>query len=255
MAARRLPGNRLTSVLLVTPAYRRYDLTALMLEQRRATFAEARKLGVECECVVIADDANLDIARGLGFATVEAPNVLGRKYNDGHEYAVREGFDFSFHVNSDQVFDPRLLGLLADAPRRRLLATHWMTAVSRSGRRAITYQNPVWAMRIYPVEALRNAPRPCAEDIGRMCDTSTHEGVAAANPGMAMAFVEAGPLETIQFESRIQLTPWSRHQKLALMDGTWQGAVPWDAIAEIHGQTFVRRVQQFYGQGDRHGRS
>jgi hypothetical protein len=50
----------------------------------------------------VADDENLDIAREFGFETVETPNDhLGRKFNDGLEYAGSRGADFLVLIGSD----------------------------------------------------------------------------------------------------------------------------------------------------------
>lgn len=239
-------SGALASVLLVTPVWKRFDLTRIMLEERRRTFDKAKLLGVDCECVCIGDDANLDTAERLGFVTIEAPNQLGRRYNDGHEYAVREGFDFSFQCNSDQVFEPELLVAIAQAPRDKFIATRWLTAIHRNGKKAVSYRNPLWSMRAYPIDLLRRAPRPCAEDIMSGCDRSAHEGAAAANRAVPLVYVEHGPLETIQFESDVQVTPWARNQKIALMNGKWETAVPWDAIGQVHGVNLVREMQKFY---------
>ena len=230
------------SVLLVTPAWQRYELTALMLARRAATdWGDVR-----VDTVVIADDDNLDIARAHGFATVERDNDwLGRRYNDGHEYAYTHGYDWSFHVNSDQAFDPRLLQAIVETPRTHVAATRWMAAVNADGRRAAVYRNPIRAMQAFPRELLAHNARPCRERLVRGCDKSTHDGVRRAT-GAEDHIIEVGPLETVQFESAVQLTSWKRHQRLALADGSWEIAVPWDALRSVHGPEFVNDMRRFY---------
>lgn len=234
------------TVSLCTPVWGRYHLTEILLKRWVEIFAEARELGVECHAVIIGDDANLLIARDLGFATITAPNWLGSKYNDGHEYAVREGFDFSFQVNSDQVFDPRLLKAIADSPEDCMIQTRWLTSVHRDGRRAIATHNPLWAMTAYPTKLLRNNPRPCDESIDRMCDTGVRRGVEEANPGAGIHEIEIDPLETIQFESATQMTSWGRHLKVALLNGTMDFPTPWGEITKLHGEQLVREMRHFY---------
>lgn len=218
-----------------------------MLEHRVKTFEEAESLGVEVQCVCIGDFENIELARSLGFIGIEAPNLLGSKYNDGHEYAVEFGYDFSFHVNSDQVFDPRLLHAIDQAPKDKLIQTRWMTAVHPLGNRAISYRNPLWAMKAYPTDLLARNPRPCEESIMRMCDTSTHDGVLRANPGVETLWLEVGPLETIQFESGFQVTPWKRHLMVAGLEKRGEIPVMWDEIRELHGPELVDTMRQFYG--------
>lgn len=239
------------SISLCMPAWGRFELTEIMLARLARTFEDARGLGVECACVVVAHDANLDTARGLGFATIEAPNVLGAKYNDGHEWALRQGFGCTFQVNTDQAFDAALLARLARAAEAfpgRMLGTRWLTAVHSMGRKAVTTWNPVWSMTAYPTKLLEANPRPCGEGLTRLCDTGVREGVRAANPGVESAWVQLHPLETLQFESGTQLTPWSRHLRVAALGGRSEGPVPWPAIAGLHGEDFTRRVRRFYGQ-------
>lgn len=236
----------LKRVILVTPVFRRFEMTRLMLEQRVRTFEAARRLGVECGCVVIGDDANLAVAEKLGFHVIEAPNRLGSKYNDGHEFAVNDGWDFSFQVNSDQVFDPELLVALSGCPDDQLIRTVWLSAAYRDGRKFISYRNPLWAMKAYPTKLLESVPRPCQEDAMSMCDSLVHAGVIHAHPSLETHTVVVGPLETIQFESGQQLTPWKRHLYAGMLDSTFETSVPWPAIADIHGGDFVAKMKEFY---------
>jgi hypothetical protein len=235
------------SVLLVTPVFRRFEHTRIMLEHRVKTFEEADSLGVEAQCVCIGDFENVELARSLGFIGIEAPNFLGAKFNDGHERAVELGYDFSFHVNSDQVFDARLLHAIDSAPDDKLIQTRWMTAIHPTGNRAIQYRNPLWAMKAYPTRLLEKNPRPCEEEIMRMCDTSTHEGVLRANPGVETLWIEVGPLETIQSESGYQVTPWKRHLWVAGLEKKGEVPVMWDEIGALHGLELVDTMQKFYG--------
>jgi hypothetical protein len=232
---------------LCTPVWGRAILTEILFRERVRTFEQARELGVECQCVVIGEGSDLELARSFGFPTIEAPNVLGRKYNDGHEWAVREGFDFSFQVNSDQTFDPRLLAAIAESPTDSFIQTRWLTSIHRDGEKAIATWNPLWAMRAYPLELLRRAPRPCNETLDRMCDSGVYEGVLRANPDAPTHEVVLHPMETIQFESPTQLTSWGRHVKVGLMTGTAETRVPWEGITLQHGEAFTREIKDFYG--------
>lgn len=236
------------SIILVTPVHRRFPLTQLMLRQRVATFTEAESKGIRCGCVVIGDDDNLGLAEELGFDIIEAPNVLGSKYNDGHEHAVNNGWDVSFQVNSDQVFDPELLVAIASSPPDKLIETSWLTAVHNSGKKALSYRNRVWSMKAYPRQLLEWNPRPCQEDLMQMCDSSVHNGVVIANPQpLAVHNIVIGPLETIQFESGYQLTPWRRNVFVAKDFGVGEHEVPWDGVVNLHGPEFTAQMKEFYG--------
>jgi len=235
-------------LLCVTPVFRRFIMTRLMLEQRVKTFEEAASLGVECQCICVGDYENVELARSLGFLGILQDNVLGTKYNDGHQFAVEHDYDVSFHCNSDQVFDPQLLVQLTHAPQDKLIRTIWLTSVHDSGKKSLTYRDQKnWAMTAYPRKLLLNNPRPCQEDIMRMCDTSTHFGVVRANPGgLETHSVEVGPLETIQFESGFQVTPWKNNFYRGLADGRTEQPVPWDDIGKLHGLEFLGKMRGFY---------
>lgn len=240
-------------LMLVTPVFRRFYLTRLMLEQRVKTFQQAQALdkSTTYQCVCIGDHENVELARSLGFVGLERENVLGAKYNDGHEWAVNSNYDISFHCNSDQVFDPRLLVALANAPTDKLIRTIWLTAVHPRGNGSLSYRDQhQWTMTAYPVELLKHNPRPCGETLARMCDSSTREGVVAANPKAGLHTIQIHPLETIQFESGFQLTPWKNNFYRALRDHRVEQPVPWAGIAEIYGDDFTSRMKEFYGVND-----
>lgn len=237
----------MTNILLVTPAWQRPELTEILLRYRKDVLEPAcEQAGVHCETVLIADDANFEIAQALGCHAVKAANVLGAKFNDGYEFAVKEGFDWAFHVNSDQVFDPQLIIEICKAPTNKFVATTWLAAVHSSGERCIAYRNPVRAMQAFPVNLLRNCPRPCAEEIMSGCDRSTWDGVAAANPGAGVHRVNVGPLETIQFESEVQLTGWERHLTIGYLNGSFEHRVPWEEIERRFGAELVADMRGFY---------
>lgn len=69
------------------------------------------------EVVVIADDENLDIARRHGFHTLERANKpLGRRYNDGFQYAYEHGADFAGESGTKNYIHPDLLRAMPWTP-------------------------------------------------------------------------------------------------------------------------------------------
>lgn len=94
-------------IFFVTPAWGRYELTAVCLEQRKLVIDHLATEGLEAHCVVIADDENLDTARAIGFDTVEQNNDgLGRRFNDGMQYAGEHGAEWIVPIGSDSWIDP-----------------------------------------------------------------------------------------------------------------------------------------------------
>lgn len=238
----------MNKVLLVSPVFRRFELTRIMLKHRRAAITAARQLGVDAQCVCIGDEENLKVAESHGFATIPAPNILGSKYNDGHEYAVNMGYTYSLHCNSDQTFTPEFLKSISSCPTDRIIRTHWMTFIKGDGKSSLTFANPMWALKIYPTALLKSNPRPCNEEAMRMCDTSTRDGVVAANPDMPdMHTLDIHALDALQWESGFQMTPWSKNLKVASWTGKGEEPVPWDGIANSYGPELVSDMKGFYG--------
>ncbi len=90
-------------IVFVSAAWQRFAVTRLALAQRAHLCGELSERGHEATCVIVADDENLDIASEFGFETVEQSNAqLGRKFNDGLEYAARElEADYFVLIGSD----------------------------------------------------------------------------------------------------------------------------------------------------------
>lgn len=89
-------------LVLVSPAWRRFDVTRLALAQRAHLRDVLAGRGIEVSVLIVADDENLDVAREFGFETLERPNQVGRRFNDGLEHAcVALDADFVTVVGSD----------------------------------------------------------------------------------------------------------------------------------------------------------
>lgn len=233
--------------MLVIPVWKRYALTRIMLQQLQTTFRLCEWGGVHANAVVIGDDANLTVAEDLGFCVLESENLLGKKYNDGHEFSVEQGYDVSLHCNSDQAFQPSLLRRMAHADDNKIIRSHYLTAIHKSGEKAISYRNPVWAFNAFPTKLLAKNPRPMHDKIMKMCDSAAVMGVLHANPHALDIDVGYSYFEAIQFESETQLTPWERHVLVATKTSSGEeGPVPWDAIELIHGKWFQSELLQFY---------
>lgn len=101
----------MTRLYFVTPAWQRFEMTAICLEQRARVIAGLAQHGIEAHQVVVADDENLDVARALGAHVVEAPNfedgraLVGRKFNQGNAFAGRNGADWIVQIGSDSWID------------------------------------------------------------------------------------------------------------------------------------------------------
>jgi hypothetical protein len=168
------------SLWFIVPAYGRLSLSAICLRQLRRTCDSLRENGVEATAVVIADDENLDIARELGFGTIEAPNqFVSRKYNDGIQLACDPDFnprpaEYVVPCGSDDWVDWRLFTDLP--PKGQVVGFQRLSFVREDGlemvQRFVNVRGGC-GIRIYPKEILaRLGYRPADEDRYRACDTS-----------------------------------------------------------------------------------
>jgi hypothetical protein len=203
-----------TSLLFVTPAWQRYELTRLCLWQRRLVCDHLTEHGIHASSVVIADDENLDLAREFGFETVESPNdYLSRKFNDGYEFAGRNGFDYVCPIGSDSWIDAELLEVL---PPLDLMQVSRNYAVVRGDGEVVAevrLQGPFgFACFTLPTHQLaRFGYRPCAEDLAKGCDGSLFKALyGGLHRRPQTQRRELGPLDIVAFRSEQQITPYER---------------------------------------------
>lgn len=101
------------NVWLVSPAWRRVEVTRLALAERRWLCDELAARGHAANSVIVADDENLEIAEEYGFHTVRMGNEdVGAKFNAGYAYAAEQGADVFVHVGSDDWVHPDVFSIL-----------------------------------------------------------------------------------------------------------------------------------------------
>jgi hypothetical protein len=183
-------------IYFVTPAWQRYDLTRVVLEQRRLVIDWLAARDVEARCVVVADDANADIALELGFEVARRKNyALGRKFNDGIEYAARDGAKWVVPIGSDSFIDPAYLFPL---PEPRILRSSRQYAVAEPGRLGRLRVTGAMGAGPYmiPRSRLPSTLRPAAEYRRRGVDSSTIKGLRR---GWTRQMVDLHPWQYVAF--------------------------------------------------------
>lgn len=234
----------------ITPAFQRYELTRICLEQRNWAIEKLAGVGVEASSVVIADDDNLDVARSLGHATVERDNEwLGRRFNDGYEWAANNGSTHAFPIGSDSWVDPQFIIDALDRPDAReydVVASRWYQRVNADG----TIRRKLWVpvlqgvSYVIPIAALDDCGhRPCQDELRRGCDGSTWDTVRRRQ-GVRVVWSEAHELDTVSFESWPQITAFSK------LGGRWgRGDVHvgvFSGLTEHYPEDLVAKIQAFY---------
>ena len=241
----------------ITPAFRRFELTAICLRQRAWVCRELAKVGIDATCVVIANDENLDTARRLGFYTAERQNDLGLgcKFNDGYQYAFDEGADYVAPIGSDTWVDPRSL-FPENLPRRNEIAcSHHYTVVHESGDRCL----PCWVAPdqpsttvalVFPRQLLKASNgRPCVEHIRSGCDASLI-GALTNEREVGWRYVDLHPLQNVAFQSdetyfgqRVQI---SSYQNFKTRWHPKECPTPFAELRKLYPSRLVREIERFY---------
>jgi len=174
-----------TGLWFVTPAWQRYGIVEICLEQRRRVIEELAAHGIEAHQVVIADDENLDIARAAGAEIVVRDNeMVGRKFNDGMEYAGKHGAEWIVPIGSDSwIATDYFLPLVK--PRLTLTSPAY-AVVTPTTLAQLTVAPLRLAHSAGPYVFHRSLLEPCdfrpsAED-SNMVDTSTIAGIERHTP-------------------------------------------------------------------------
>lgn len=229
------------SLWFVTPAYRRYDLTAVCLEQRQRVIAQLKRNGIEAHCVVVADDDNLDIARSLGFEVVEQNNDwLGRKFNDGMAHAAAQGAEWIVPIGSDSWIDPWYFVPLSK-PDVTLTSAKY-AAVTFDRLAELHVGNRGAGPYIFHRSTLEPTKfRPARDDINRYVDSSTVAGLSVDWKNR-----DLHPLQYIGFRGEPHLTPYDRLWKAW---GVRESTEPWDELARHYPHDLVERARQALTRG------
>jgi glycosyltransferase involved in cell wall biosynthesis len=218
----------------VTPAYRRYELSAVCLEQRRRVITELALHGITAECVVISDDDNLDIARSLDFHVVERDNRwLGRKFNDGIQYALSRGAAWIVPIGSDDWIDPPYLWPLPFGPAR---TSHLYAPVEAERLALITIPTPAGAGPRVLHRNLFKVERPARERLRRGFDKSLMEGLG----DFTWEYRDLHPLQYVGFRGELHITLYS---KILRARGGVERPDPWALLASKYPSDLVAQAR------------
>src|SRR5262245_39573794 len=194
-------------IWFVTPAWRRYDLTRVVMEQRRHIVDELAATGVDVRQVVIADDDNLDIAAGFGFDTLRRPNyALGRRFNDGIQYAAQHGAEWIVPIGSDSFLDPAYLLPLPEPGL--VMRTSHLYAIAEPGRLGqckVMTPHGVGPYMI-PRVALPSTLRPASDHRRKGVDGSTLRGLRRTHTD----YVDRHPWQYVGFRSFPQMNDYDK---------------------------------------------
>jgi hypothetical protein len=222
-------------IYFVTPAYRRYELSEVCFEQRKRVIDHLNSQGIEAHCVVIADDENIDIALSAGFEIVEQNNEwLGRRFNDGIEYAARNGATWIVPIGSDSWIDPAYL--LPLPAQSRTSGNYAVVTGDRMGVLEVGERNPAGPHMIHR-STLPESLRPARDELNRYVDSSTLAGLQ----GVEWESRKVHPLQYIGFRGQPHLTPYDR---LWRAWGVRESTDPWTELAAVYPTDLVDRARR-----------
>jgi hypothetical protein len=239
----------LTTLAFIVPAYRRFDLTRVCLTQLRRTCSELARSGIQATAVVIGDDENLDVAELLGFATVRRENKpLGRKFNDGIEYAASLGCEYLIPFGTDNWIDPELI--VGHLPEQGTIRTHRLVSlVHESGDRMTSFEINYPGgdgIRIMPTSLLEPLRfRPADEDRNRAVDTSMRDRLGRIHGGVPpFDYFDIDALQIVGFQSEDQqLNTYASVQEQFNGDEDFD---PWGTLATRYPQEAVDEVREVF---------
>lgn len=248
----------MTTLAFVVPAYRRFELTRVCLRQLARTCDALAARGIDATTVVVADDENLQVAELLGFATVRRENSpLGRKFNDGIEYAASPrylGCEYVVPIGSDNWIDPELV--VAQMPPEGMIGAHRLCLmIHESGVRScplrIHYDGGD-GIRTIPSSILEPLDyRPAEEDRNRAIDTSIWTRLGRANRRMpGLHYVDIHPAQVISFQSADEQLNHYWQLRSAFRAGD-EREDHWDELARYYPAQAIAEVREIYAR--RHG--
>jgi hypothetical protein len=222
----------------VTPAFRRYELSAVCFDQRVRVIETLAQHGIAARCVVVAEDENLDLARERGFDVVERDNEwLGRRFNDGIEYAGRHGASRIIPIGSDSWIDPAYFLPLPTRQFTMTASSYAVVAVDRMGELQVDDTKGVGPY-VFPRHVFRrSAFRPAKDEITHGVDASTVKGI-----GIRLRWQrhDVHPLQYVGFRG----VPFiSSYDGLLAKWGVREHFDPWAKLAEHYPLDLVERAR------------
>lgn len=225
----------------ITPAFRRYALAEVCFDQWKQISAALALHGIELRVVVVSDDENLELARAAGFDTVERDNDwLGRRFNDGYEYACRHGADYVTGVGSDSWIDPEYFVPLPDPTIAR--RGRFLSVVTRTRLAELRLGGGGATPFVFHRTMLEPADlRPVRDFLHKGCDSSTIQGIRQAGVRLRWEDRALGQYQHISFRAHPHLT---RYARLWAAYGVRELYEPWSVLAEHYPVDLVARARR-----------
>jgi len=205
--------------------------------------AELERNGIEAHHVVVADDANLELAQSYGWATVETDNEwLGRRFNDGIEYAIAHGAEYVVPIGSDSWIDPAYFVPLRGERENVLTSRTYSVLTHRKlGELVVSSRSPA-GPHVLPRELLLKVDaRPVDDELKRGCDASTVRNIERAI-GRRMPWVhrDLHPHQYVGLRGKPAITQYHR---IVQRWGVEEHTDPWPLLRRYFDDDLVTRAR------------
>src|SRR3990167_6162836 len=228
-------------------AYRRYEISEIVFEQRARMCARLRDAGINANCVVVADDDNLALAEQNGFASIRQENDgLGARYNAGYRFAAAQGADFVSLVGSNSFLDPEPILAAIPEDGRHITYSEMHAFVNETGtRRADVRLAYLGGHRtIFPLALLAGCDYRPIPDGSAQADTWLVWSPCKCTPDARWEIRNGHSLEAVGFKTG---TPQLRSYSLVVRRfGGVETDDPLGDLRSAYPGDLVDRIEAFY---------
>lgn len=225
------------SAWICSAAWRRFDVTRLVLTQRQRLCEELAARGIQATSLIVADDENLDIAREFGAVTIEAPNEwLGRKCNAALRYAADRA-DWVVWVGSDDWIHRDAFAPLIVPPETgpamiirggRLTMVDLATGQLQRMNPPSSYGAIPWLIESRLIRATRK-DSPIRPDLARGLDGSLIRGLRRSPITFELVLDDPHEFRCVDFKSSLNLSPF---EPAAATYGIGEPEPAWQTLAD-----------------------
>lgn len=197
--------------------------------------------------MVVADDENLEVAARYGCHRVLRENhPVGRKFNDGFQYACEHDADWVGAIGSDGWLHPDYFNRPME-PDTVYTGPAYAVVAPDGSKVAITHVKGFYAagpLMFHRSTLERLGWRPYDESLDRGIDTSAWMQVSSVFPQVRWEWRTENPCQLVGFRSSPQITSYRE---------VWEAwglrEEPLSVLAEFYPERLVGRVREFYGCG------
>jgi len=238
---------------IVTPCWKREEITLFVAKELKWVQEYCNGI-ININVVFIGNDENLNIAKKYDFHTVYTDNnFLGKKFNDGYEYAFKNGADAVVPIGSDSWVHPEVFIKTSQIQiKNTILYSKNHAMINEYGNKIGLIQSKPTnnnynkcPLLFYPRDLMvKNNFRPCDERISRGCDRSTIENIVLKNK--QVSFIKNNDINDVQYlafkNKNVQIWQYSDYklQFLKQLDN------PFDYIEIYYPNEIAKLAKKYY---------